>query len=77
MTQAVTESAARTEAVMVRQNGERIVHFEGDDGPVCRVDFRDPRSTTSDAREVTCGKCLRRPEWKQAWKDAAKKVSAP
>lgn len=76
MTQAVTESAARTEAVMVRQNGERIVHFDIGNGSACWL-VGESAELSTDPRETTCGTCLRQPAWKQAWKDAAKKVSAP
>jgi hypothetical protein len=79
MTQAVTESAARTEAVMVRQDGRVVVHFGPADDAACVVGRRVgvEANVSADPRETTCGQCHRLPEWKQAWKDAAKKVSAP
>jgi hypothetical protein len=73
MTQAVTESAARTEAVMVRQNGERIVHFDPGTGVVCPVG----KQGIDDPRATTCGRCQRTDVWRQAWKDEARKVKAP
>lgn len=61
---------------MARQNGERIVHFDDGHGVVCWIEGKNP-ATSTDPRETTCGRCLRQPAWKQAWKDAAKKVTAP
>lgn len=79
MTQAVTESAARTEAVMVRQDGRVVIHFGSDDIAMCVIGRRgDVEPVVSeDPRKTTCGQCHRLPEWKQAWKDAARKVATP
>lgn len=78
MTQAVTESAARTEAVMVRQDGRVVVHFGLADDAACVVGRRWNVEVlvSADPRETTCGQCHRLPEWKQAWRDAAKKDAA-
>lgn len=76
MTQAVTESAARTEAVMVRQDERVPIHFDtGDGGPVCKQ--AGGVLTTTDPREVTCGQCERRPVWKKAWHEEAKRAKVP
>jgi hypothetical protein len=76
-TQGVMESAPQAPRhVMVRQNGERIVHFDDGDGIVCWVDSKNPTSST-DPRETTCGRCLKHPSWLPAWNAAATTVQAP
>lgn len=64
---------------MVRQDRRAVIHYGPGDVPLCVVGRRKDIDVpvSSDPRETTCGQCHRLPEWKQAWKDAAKKVSAP
>lgn len=81
MTQAVTESAARTEAVMVRQDGRVTMHFDPGDGfPACGQGgfvfvTTDPDIESDDF--TMCGKCMKQPRWRLAWRDEAKRVKAP
>lgn len=59
---------------MVRQDGRVPIHFETGGSIVCK---RPAELHTTDPREVTCGQCQRRPVWKQAWRDEAKRVRTP
>lgn len=64
---------------MVRQDRRAVIHYGPDGEALCVVGRRKDVDVpvSSDPRKTTCGQCHRLPEWKQAWKDAAKKVSAP
>ena len=58
---------------MVRQNGERIVHFDPGTGVVCPVG----KQGIDDPRETTCGRCQRTDVWRRAWKNEAKRAKVP
>lgn len=64
---------------MVRQDRRAVVHYGPDEDALCVVGRRTDVETlvSDDPRETTCGQCHRLPEWKQAWKNAARTVKAP
>jgi hypothetical protein len=66
---------------MARQDGRETVHFDPGDGfPVCGQTGAVLVTTDPDAESddfTLCGRCMRQPRWRLAWKDAARKVSVP
>jgi hypothetical protein len=66
-----------------RQDGRVTVHFDPGDGfPVCGqlgsvLLVTDPRHGEDDDFFTICGKCMKQPRWRLAWKDATRKATAP
>lgn len=64
---------------MARQDGRVPIHYAPGGVTVCMLGRRKgvTLKVSEDPRETTCGQCQRKPEWKTAWKNAAKVAKAP
>jgi len=64
---------------MARQDKRIAVHYAPAGTALCVAGRRQGVTlvTSASPRETTCGQCHRLPEWKTAWRNAAKVEQAP